>query len=540
MEGCINFLKDANFLVNNPPTEVKELGVMLENLFRYIEDVNSWTHAILSEIINSEPNSVTKPKLWAELNNIVKDLENLSHELYFSILCDKYALFIEAVELKLEHPASGAMVILLLISSVVAILDSLYRYTAANLTSNNGEYILFKPDNQDRMIYRLAPMNMTTAIRDMGLCIDAKKDVSTYSVKDIIVALRLTSLEWWRLTPSVHLLKYILGLIHRGCLVMSRVGSEAINNMRNMRKPLNITIKKVDGKHVTEQKMTGNYDFLRRLAGGATQMIVVLRWRMKIEIAPSLSTMLEKPGLDDPETVAKACDAINAQMTRAMQDMIDAPTLHRERRDAFNISAMNFGDLDIFVEKCNSDPQKPIDVVFTAKPSDAQNAWMMLNQSVNWLGLCAMREDTPGFIQHYNDIYTFGQHFYSQDLKLYLAETYTRKGTCNLCVDFFVTENRFVKEIMKAMEDTHPVLVRVFGRTHVIYEKRLHPCTSIEHAIYVWAMIMRHAKKGVVNKVNIDSIDMPCIGDLLNEKKKYHEDDKWKRHTVSCGAIDDF
>lgn len=259
----------------------------------------------------------------------------------------------------------------------------------------------------------------------------------------------------------------------------------------------------------------------------------------------------------DAENVMRAL----VQQARALDGIL---AVRKNLGDLFPLTALGFGDYDVFVERRNADPQHARAVVYTVKPPEAQQAWANLPDALSVLALCEAREDDP----HFWDLYTAAHRVHIQNAKLFVAEGLLRTadraggerrirfrlfadwGPADQLAsridsqiakglrqpgehDIFVPEQAFVQtkfELMTASQHT-PLLLQLLGGVRVFFQGRLHWCASTEAALLLWATLVLQKCGGRVNGMDIT----PGLRALLNEAPVFSATDEWRDAEVVAG-----
>lgn len=289
---------------------------------------------------------------------------------------------------------------------------------------------------------------------------------------------------------------------------MARIGSDMIYDMDDLRAPMVVVLP--DGKTATKYSATINFN--RRMSGGATQMIAVLTWRLSIPCAESIRTLVNQFSASNWRA------AIRETIISSAKHIQNAPSLNRERKEVFDYSSILFGDVDLFIEQASGDAMKPTDIVFAIKRPVVQSIWMKVNQSISWVELASMSDLCVNNI-HYSKLYTFAQHLYSQDFKLFLFQTALKLQKSVFACDYFIHEFQLIEELPNLIDNQEPVLLRNFGRIHLYFRGQLFECDSLEHALFAWLMVIRHKLEGTIGEECIDWSENRAISTILGEKE---------------------
>lgn len=252
-------------------------------------------------------------------------------------------------------------------------------------------------------------------------------------------------------------------------------------------------------------------DLERRFAGGLARMLVVARF-----VAAHADVREEQA---PPEALARVRGAL-AVAAATMESM---PTLRAEMGNMFNEAAISHGDLDAYAEVRNAVEGRPRDIVYMTKPPEVQQAWSYLAEALSVRALCLLDEDAPRF----DDLYTFGHLRHAQNVKLYIAETFTRPCGLRVLANASTSEQHFVTERARIVAEGRPTLVDMFGHFHVVHGAVLHWCRSTEHALLVWAEIVRAAPPAVGSGIDGEKRD-ECLRRLLGESAVFAADDDWR------------
>jgi hypothetical protein len=479
------FCADATVFLRAPPRELDVLGARTLALYKAVPDVNVYVHALLRMDGAAEKD---------EFNALVRLMLALRDEMYLNSLCDTYHVFLKLVPMEFEHPASGVMLLYLCTASIAVVLDSLH-------TKTNG------------------PADATWAVKgpptryvcESLLCAVANTPVCEYSTSQVLAATQLVAMRWYQLDPQPALLAYLLGLVHRGFVLVSKPGTEHSHDDPAMRNPAALP-------GYPQGLWAGNWDLLRRLAGGLSRMVAITRFRLltpKGDLGPAPPLSL---------------DRINTALTKEVIKLEFIQSIRRELKNLCNTSGLWFGDLDVFVEQCNTDPPKPLDVIFNAKPQDIQQAWMYLNSATVLERLCNMREDAPC----YHNVYTYMHHFYMQNMKLYAADMLTKERQVKLLADHCVAEQDFVGARATIAESPLPVLLQNFGKYHVFHRGELFVCGSVEQALLTWVLLVQQRHESLVDGSNMTG----PFAKLLNEAPVFSDTDAWRDQAVIPGEVD--
>jgi hypothetical protein len=509
-----------------PFTSLETYSIIIYKIIDSIEILHDYTFNLINEIAFNNFQYINN------LTNMTKMMYEVSHILYFQILCCHYEKCDEEVDLPYDHPANGCMAIVLAVSGIITILD--------NITSNinilkkhNLNIPEFSLYDIDKTIPHIMKKKTSSAIKNYGIFISKDKeiDVDNYACSMVINSISFVASEWYRLSPSNELLEYLLSILHRSFIMIHRVASDKVYDIVNQRRCIE---KNENG--VISRFYSSNYDFIRRISGGLTQMIISIIWRLTIPIGNLADLNIIDLKKDDMDVL---CDQINNEILTAMKKIKNAPTLAKERREIFNCSALRYGDTDVFIELCNDDPKKPSDIMFSIRPPQEQSTLMIVNQMLAWENLCKIKEYTPNMLLTYNDNYSSVYHFYSQDLKLYIFEFFFDPEKLKICVDHYLSECYFIKYKNILAKSKTPTFVRSFGRIHVVYLNIFYECKSIEQAFFIWILIIKTCFNGIIEDLDLFENNKYQVTSIIMRSQVISNDNA-KPNIVLTGDTSDF
>jgi hypothetical protein len=471
---------EVQALINNPPRQLESVA----DLYPIIKQI-----PLINQLLHTDKNP-----------DACSTLAQLADALFLTTLADHYHIFLTLIPMELEHPSTGAMIICLLVGQIYVILTSLNHARAVDVSLFPTSLFASPWPSGD----------CPRSIIAMGLCVENRVPIGKYTVSKLLKAIRAVSMNWTTLEPSTTLLWYLLMLARRGFVVMNQPGHLETHNFEPMRKEVVVG---------AETYYSGNWDLLRRLSGGLVRMIAALRFRLTV--AP----------LDRPLPTKLQCDALTKILVEEARKMEYMPTVRSESRALFNLSALEYGDMELYVENCNDDPAKPLDIIFTTKPPDIQQAWTQLNIAVIFHKLAELREDEPFFAQIYSPAY----RFYSQNTKLLVVESFLKLNTINFLGDYTIPEQVFISEKLNILRADSPLLLQSMGKFHVLYKERLCSCASLEIAIIVWADIILSTMSEKLNGINISE----QLNRMLGRFSIYSKDNCWDNVSDATAGLAD-
>ena len=325
----------------------------------------------------------------------------------------------------------------------------------------------------------------------------SSRPIKSYTMHDMVVALKLLSTHWYRLEPNDQLHTYLYALLHRGCILVAHPGPDTVHNIDSLRSP---SVCASGGANGTYE---ANSHAIRLISMQLVRMILL------VEMTRKRFVCVDAPAMGEDV----------AGIRRFMRKHADTLARTREAKAEltvlFSRLMISHGDSERFVQIRGIESARPMSVIMTVKP-ETQQSYMHLHQFLLLDRIIAVTADEePGYF----DRWTRAEHAYTVLLKIYLMNTALMQYGINFFNNFFVLELDlpvFANKIMHNRRE--PLLIQLFGKVHVFHKNQIHRCTSIEHALAMWMRLVVRDHAGTIQRRNITrSINDVLAGGVKHE-----------------------
>ena len=371
---------------------------------------------------------------------------------------------------------------------------------------------------EDRIDNSLKPWQIRTSAKEMLYIVKSKmcisdKPIKSYNLDDMTMALYVASVRWYRLDWQCHeeIERYLLGLFHRLCLLSVCVDEE-INNI----------VSGKDGVIRDEREIENEVHRINVIRSRSSmqlfRMLYLLRFIKNIHkvIVPT----------DKDDEVWRQVE----HLRRYSADLIKILSKTREAKteiySVFPKLLQLHGDVENFINKRGLENARPNSLLMTVRP-EAQQSMTLLHQFVILSNVqTMMNDDDP---DHFNK-YTRYECIYMLILKTYminmaLKDTKTdKKSDIDFFRDFVVHEMDIPHFLDRIMSTHEPVVLQLFGKLHVYFDKKLYICHCVEMAVIMWARLILHDLGGRIGTSDISKPLKNLLGILSAEDQQLVSD----------------
>ena len=326
-------------------------------------------------------------------------------------------------------------------------------------------------------------------------CCVSERNIKSYTVGDMLVALRLLSVNWYRLYFHDELRTYLYGLLHRACILVGHPSYANVHDCDEFR-----------DETPTPNLYMANTDLVRLFSMQLIRMLVIIEFpRGRTSTPESFMQQNYIQGIRD--FVRKQADVLSKT---------------REARTEINVLfprlMVNHGDSELFVKMRGMEKARPASLLMTIRP-ETQQANSQMTQFV-------MIERIPQFMfdddVDYFEKWTRSQHAYSLLLKTYVINMPFKQYGIDFFNDYVIFEIDIPVFLNKITKHPDPLIIQLFGRLNVVFLGKLYMCSCIEHAISLWATIILEKRSGILVRKNIARALYEILGlinSATNEKK---------------------
>jgi hypothetical protein len=309
-------------------------------------------------------------------------------------------------------------------------------------------------------------------VNEMCCC---DRPIKSYTVSEMVMALRLLGIYWYRLQPCDDLHTYLHALLHRSCILSVHPGGERVHDVEDMR------------EEYTEGEEEGLYQMtntgIRNFAMQIVRMILIVeftRSRFAVQDAPLMA--------DKVATVREYMRTNAAILSKTRETRADLTSI-------FPAMMINHGDAEEFVKQRGIERGRYMSVIMTVKP-EVQQAYTHLHQFMILDKLATLtRDEEPDYF----DKWTRAEHAYTILLKAYIMNIPLTDEKTNFYSDCLAFEVDIPSQLNKlARNRVEPVVIQLFGRLHVYHRGTVHLCTCVEHAFVMWYHLIVTHHGGVI------------------------------------------
>lgn len=312
-------------------------------------------------------------------------------------------------------------------------------------------------------------------VNEMCCC---DRPIKSYTVSEMVMALRLLGVYWYRLQPCDELHTYLHALLHRACILSVHPGDDSVHDVEELREPYKIEGEVQPG--LFQMTNTG----IRQFGMQLVRMILL------VEFTRARFAVSEAPPMPDK------IEAIRAYMKTSAGTLSKTRDMKAELTAMFPAMMINQGDAEEFVRQRGMEEGRYMSVIMTVK-SEVQQAYTHLHQFMLLDKLATLtRDEEPGYF----DRWTRAEHAYVVLLKAYIMNIPLTEEKTNFFNDFLVLEVDIPQHLNKLVRNrVEPVVIQLFGKLHVFHRNTVHLCTCVEHAFAMWYQLIVAHHAGTIS-----------------------------------------
>jgi len=341
------------------------------------------------------------------------------------------------------------------------------------------------------------PWQIMTPAKNIGnlmqyKLVTSEKPIKSYTKDDLNKAMNVLAVYWYYLDHEiVGLEEYLLGLLHRLCLISTCVDDD-IEVISTCRDKIPRDAKEIEST------------VFRIVTSRSRQVVTIARMLWLLRLAAKMEKVPEKGDEAD-----KKCIALIREYTmETVKVLSKTREAKSEIREVFPRLAQLHGDVEMFVNNRGMENARPASLIMSVRPESQQAISQMHQFVILELIAAKMKDEEPDYF----DKFTRYEHIYALLLKTYVMNMALKDHNVDFFKDYIIYEMNLPFFYDRIANSREPVVIQLFSKLHVYFEGKLHVCSCIEMAIVTWLRIVLYRLHGRLNRQDLSNTLKHLLG----------------------------